>query len=180
MVNLFSGDLVRLGAPQNDDNEQFAAWTHNPDYLRLMDTDPARPMSAEAYGEWEKNIVGPNTFLFRIRTLAEDAMIGFVALDVTWANQHAFVAIGIGDSNYWGKGYGTDAMRVTLRYAFQELSLHRVGLSVIAYNKRAIASYEKLGFVFEGAQREYLLRDGQRYDLCYYGILRHEWEAHQR
>lgn len=176
MNNLFEGQLVRLAAPQEDDSTIFARWSQNADYLRALDSDPARPHSPASFAEWEKDITSGNTFLFRIRLLENDVLIGFVALDVNWANQNGFLAIGIGEPDCWGRGYGTEAMRLILNYAFNELSLHRVGLNVISNNQRAIALYEKLGFVREGAQREVVLRDGQRFDLVYYGLLRPEWE----
>ena len=61
--------------------------------------------------------------------------------------------------------------------AFGELNLHRVQLTVFAYNERAIALYEKLGFVREGVYREFMACDGVRYDMYLYGLLRREWEA---
>ncbi|MCI0711440.1 MAG: GNAT family N-acetyltransferase [Chloroflexi bacterium] len=161
MADLFSGKLVRLSAPQPDDYEAFARWSHNPEYLRLMDADPAKPHSARSFEEWERSITGPNTYLFRIRLQEDNTLIGFVALDVNWPNQNAFLAIGIGEPAVWGKGYGSEAMTLILDYAFNELSLHRVGLNVIATNTRAIVLYEKMGFVYEGAQREWGIRDGQ-------------------
>jgi RimJ/RimL family protein N-acetyltransferase len=86
------------------------------------------------------------------------------------------VGIGIGEREYWGKGYGKDAMRIMLRYAFMELNLHRVSLNVYEYNPRAIRSYEKAGFTVEGRQRQALNRDGRRWDMIYMGSLREEWK----
>ena len=71
-------------------------------------------------------------------------------------------------------------MRLLLDYAFGELNLHRFQLTVFAYNERASALYEKLGFVREGVFREFLLRDGTRYDMYLYGLLRREWETFAR
>jgi RimJ/RimL family protein N-acetyltransferase len=51
---------------------------------------------------------------------------------------------------------------------------------VFSYNKRAIALYEKLGFQREGVYREFLQRDGKRFDMYLYGILRREWDARQQ
>jgi hypothetical protein len=70
---------------------------------------------------------------------------------------------------------GTDAMRVMLRYVFNELNLRRVSLIVFEYNLRAIRSYEKVGFVHEGRVRRVMQRDGRRWDFLYMGILREEW-----
>ena len=78
-----------------------------------------------------------------------------------------------------GKGYGTDALRLVLRYAFHELNLFCVGLDVVGNNAQAIRAYEKVGFSQEGVVRSALLRDGQRHDFCRMGILRDEWLAEQ-
>jgi len=66
-------------------------------------------------------------------------------------------------------------MRILLRYAFTELNLRRVTLTVFAYNPRAIRSYEKVGFRHEGHLRDFLNREGRRWHELYMGILREEW-----
>ena len=73
-----------------------------------------------------------------------------------------------------------EALRLMLRFAFHELNLHRLQLTVFAYNEAAIRLYERLGFQREGAFREYLLRDGKRYDMLLYGLLAREWEAQSK
>jgi RimJ/RimL family protein N-acetyltransferase len=70
-------------------------------------------------------------------------------------------------------------MIVGLRFAFHELNLFRVCLTVFSYNAAAIALYEQLGFTREGTYREHIERDGQRYDMVLYGLLRPEWEKMQ-
>lgn len=175
----FHGQLVRLAAPDLDlDAEAFARWSLDSEYMRLLDSRPARPESAGQFrhnlGEW---LAEPHAFLFTIRTLADDRLLGFVEIEgVRWAHGDGVVGIGLGERAYWGKGYGTDAMRVMLRYAFTEMNLHRVSLDVFEYNPRAIRAYEKAGFVIEGRARQYLHRDGRRWDRIYMGILRAEWE----
>lgn len=104
-------------------------------------------------------------------------MIGFAELDgIQWNHQNAWIGIGLGDRANWGKGYGRGAMELILKFAFHELNLHRVQLTVFNYNERAVSPYKKLGFVQEGVLREYLSRDGRRYDMLMYGLLRSEWE----
>jgi RimJ/RimL family protein N-acetyltransferase len=134
--------------------------------------------------EWfEKDLetASPTYVAFSVRTLAEDKLIGFVSFDgINWTSRDAFVAIGIGERDFWGRGFGTDAMRLMLRYGFTELNLHRVTLAVFEYNPRAVRSYEKCGFRHEGREREFLLRDGKRWDLLHMGILRSEWDRQEK
>jgi RimJ/RimL family protein N-acetyltransferase len=119
-----------------------------------------------------------NQNLFVIRALEEDKPIGFVGLDgFNWVAGDAWVGIGIGEPEYWGRGYGTEAMKLVLGYGFRELNLHRVSLCVFEYNQRGYKSYLKAGFVEEGREREWIKRDGRHWDMVYMGILRTEWEA---
>ena len=94
---------------------------------------------------------------------------------VDWGNRDAFVGIGIGEREFWGKGYGTDAMELILRYAFAELNLRRVSLTVFEFNQRAVRSYEKAGFRLEGRQRHGMQREGRRWDILFMGIMHEEW-----
>jgi RimJ/RimL family protein N-acetyltransferase len=177
VADLFAGRLVRLTAPRRDDAASFARWSHDADYRRNMDSDIARPETEDAYARQDTG-AGANSFFFAVRTLAEDTLIGFTALfSIEWGNGAGIVAIGIGEPAYRDRGYGTDAMRTILRYGFDELNLHRVGLDVHSNNDRAIHVYEKLGFRHEGVRRESIHRDGQWHDRVWMGILRREWEA---
>jgi RimJ/RimL family protein N-acetyltransferase len=175
--NLFRGELVQLTAARPGDAEVMAQWSENSAYLRLVDTDYARPRPARDFED--KAEAGPdarNAIEFRIRAVSDGRLLGFVALhNLEWHNQTGELSIGIGDPNDWNRGYGTEALRLTLRYAFTELNLFRVGLNTIAYNQRAIRAYEKVGFVREGVWRSFGLRDGQRYDVIMMSILRDEW-----
>ena len=177
--NLFTGKLVRLAAMNAEaDAEAFARWDVDSDYMRQLDSGPHLPSRAKKIKEAieKEQSEDPNTIAFSVRTLADDRMIGFVAFDgINWQHGDTFVAIGIGDPAYRGNGYGTDAMRVMLRYGFRELNLQRIQLDAFSYNERAIKSYLKAGFVEEGRQRGMLLRDGRRWDFIYMGILREEW-----
>ena len=92
-----------------------------------------------------------DTFLFAIRALDNDELIGYVELDgILWPHRVSGASIAIGEAKHWGKGYGYEVMQLVLRFAFDELNLHRVQLTVFSYNERAIALYEKLGFHREG------------------------------
>jgi RimJ/RimL family protein N-acetyltransferase len=178
---LYQGKLVRL-SPEDPQvmAEAFSRWNQNSEYFRLLDSDPALLWSARKIKEWlEKDLDSllPNHLDFGIRTLAGDKLIGFIGFDgINWINRDSYVAIGIGEPDFWSKGYGSDAMRLMLRYGFIELNLHRISLTVFELNPRGIRSYEKCGFKHEGRIREFLLRDGRRSDMLHMGILRKEWD----
>jgi RimJ/RimL family protein N-acetyltransferase len=177
--DLLTGQLVRLAAMNAEtDAEAFARWDSDSEYMRQLDSGPHLPGRTKKIKEAieKEQSEDPNTITFSVRTLADDRLIGFVAFDgINWQHGETFVAIGIGDPAYRGNGYGTDAMRVVLRYGFMELNLHRIQLDAFSYNERAIKSYLKAGFVVEGRQRGMLLRDGRRWDFVYMGVLRGEW-----
>ncbi len=175
---VFTGKLVRLEPAEPElTGDLFTQWGSDSEYLRLMDSDPLRRRTPKQNREWlEKNI--DKFSMWIIRTLEDDRPIGQIGLDgLNWAARNVWVGIGVGERDYWGKGYGSDAMRIMIRYAFHELNLNRINLTVFEYNLRAIKSYEKLGFKEEGRERQWLNRAGRRWDMLYMGLLRREWEA---
>jgi RimJ/RimL family protein N-acetyltransferase len=175
--SLFCGKLLRLAAPRAEDAEIVASWSNDADYLRQVDTDFARPRTTQETTEEINSRRSGNTCIeFHLRTVLDDRLIGFVAIhSIEWNNQIGTISIGIGESEFRGKGYGSEALRLMLNYAFNELNLYRVGLDVIASNTRAIHAYEKAGFISEGLMRSAVMRDGVRGDLLIMGILRTEW-----
>ena len=180
--NLFQGKLVRLVAPSERDAADLARWTEDASYLRAVDSDYARPLSPEeAVQRLGPDNADPSRVEFHLRALSDDRLIGFVAIhSIEWNNGGGLLAIGIGEAGYRGKGYGSDALQLILRYAFHELNLYRVGLDVIATNTRAIRAYERMGFQPEGRMRGAVLRDGNRTDRIFMGILRDEWSELQQ
>lgn len=104
------------------------------------------------------------------------ALIGCVRLwRISRINRNAMLTIFLGERSRWGKGLGSDALRLALRYGFDELSLERVELHVFGFNKRAIRSYEKVGFRTEGIRRGALYREGEFHDILVMGIRRFEF-----
>lgn len=177
--DFFRGTLARLSAENPETYaEHFSRWWHDSEYGRLLDLAPGMLFSPKRVKEWlEKELEKdpPEMWLFGIRALEDDKLIGFVDLSGATPHGDTFVGIGIGEREYWGKGYGTEAMKLVLRFAFAELGLRRVSLNVFDYNPRGVKSYEKSGFCMEGRVREMILRDGQRSDVFFMGVLREDW-----
>lgn len=181
--DLFRGELVYLSAtPPEIGRQKWFQSQRDTVYQRYLDTEPAMLWSLRKLQEWqEKDDENEDQrFFFDIFTGSEKRLIGFLELFVSlWSHRDAWVGIGIGSRDDWSKGYGTEAMRLALRYAFTELNVHRVSLDVFSYNPRAIRSYEKAGFRYEGRLRQVVHRDGEWTDIVFMGILHTEWLAMQ-
>lgn len=180
MRDVFKGELVRLGAMDAEEaGKAFSRWTRDSEFRRLLDSG-VFPLKSQknlqdmVEKDLEENSI--NQHWFSIRKLDDNALLGDIELYIySWSARDAFVGLGIGEREFWGRGYGTDVMKVMLRYAFTEVNLHRVTLTVFEYNPRAIRSYEKAGFRHEGRMRQALNKEGRRWDILVMGILRREW-----
>ena len=182
MKDILKGQWVKLAATDPEEaSKSFVRWQSDSEFKRLLDSGAVGLNSTKAIKEFiekESDQAGTNLFWFVIRSLEDDRLLGDVLLDVgRWNMREGFVGIGLGDRDFWGKGYGTEAMQLILQFAFTEVNLRRVSLNVFEYNPRAIRSYEKVGFQHEGRLRGALLREGRRWDMLFMGILREEWTA---
>jgi RimJ/RimL family protein N-acetyltransferase len=195
--SLFEGRLVKFTPLDPDaDAEVESRWSHDAEYLRLLSSDLARPLSAarmkKKYEELEKAIdESGNQFHFAIRLREPEReaggeatkrgklgrMLGFVYIHwISWNGGTANISLGIGDPADRRKGYGSEALKMALRYAFAELNLHRLDAVIPEYNQSAIRLFERAGFILEARQRQAIARYGQRWDLLRFGILRDDWE----
>ena len=172
VTDIFRGERLRMTAPRPEEIPYWNAAYEDGSYLRLVDSGIAWP---------ERNMTpGARTdthFPFSFRTIAEDRVVGFGAIfRIEWNNQAGMLALGIGDVADRGQGYGREMLFLLLRYAFDELSLFRVSAALPEYNEVALCLFKKFGFVEETRRRQALYRDGRRWDLMAYGLLKSEWE----
>ena len=173
------GERVRLRGIEREDIPAFVRWFNDPEvrqYL-LMYT----PMSRADEERWFESLKDrTDDYLFAVEAHLNDAWlhIGNVGLHaVDWKNRAATFGIALGEKAYWGQGFGTDATRTLLRFAFHELNLHRVELEVFDFNPRAMRCYEKAGFRREGTRRHRLFHDGRYRDAHLMAILEGEFRA---
>ena len=175
------GEKVYLRATDLEKDVQYhAAWQHDALYIRFMDSMPAVMYNKDRMKEWYEKQITTHLSSFMIIRKEDEKPIGFVELSgYDWHSGNAWLGIGIGERENWGKGYGTEAMNLLLKMVFLEWTLHRVSLAVLGYNDRAVRSYEKVGFKKEGSIRGFIQREGQRWDMHMMGILREDWEQLQ-
>jgi RimJ/RimL family protein N-acetyltransferase len=183
-TQLFESQEICLGPIDHEkDPEIESKWTHDSDFMRLMETNPARPLSAamlkKQYEKLEKQIEEEkNLYHFMIRAKVDDRLIGKAVIQwIEWTNGNGWIRLGIGAAEDRRKGYGTQTLQMLLRFAFAELNLFRVSAAVPEYNEGAVALLQKFGFTREVCRRSALERDGRRWDLYVFGLLKDEWQS---
>ena len=179
---LFEAQDIRLGPIDHEkDPEVESKWTHDCEFMRLMELKPVRPQAPEmvkkGYEALEKEIEeSKNLFYFTIRARADDRLLGKAVLEwIDWSNGNGYLRLGIGSGQDRGHGLGAQALRLLLHFAFAELNLFRVTIVMPEYCRAAIALVRKFGFVEEVRRRKAILRDGRVWDLLAFGLLRSEW-----
>src|SRR5687767_7120609 len=131
-MNPFEGELVRLAAIRREDIPIYTRWFQDYEVQRYVVPDVLVPQSVEREQSWFENASrGDGGFTFGIRTIEDDQLIGNCSLfNISPKNHEATFGIVIGERSFWGRGYGTDATKVMLRFGFAEVNLNRIQLDV--------------------------------------------------
>jgi RimJ/RimL family protein N-acetyltransferase len=176
---MLTGHKVILRAITRDDLEHLCQFNNDVEVELAGGGDPPTPQSvARLHAEYDAQVStgGQDGTTFAIA--ADGVCIGQCGLfQFDAVAQSCALGITIGDKGYWGRGYGSDAIRLLLDYAFRLRNLRRVYLTVNSTNERAIRAYRACGFVEEGRLRQHVWSAGQYIDLVNMGILRDEWET---
>ena len=142
------------------------------------------PQSLEQSQAWLERLQEPSrrgdVFVYAVCELGDDRFIGTIWLkEVNMMDGNAELAVFM-DRDHLGGGWGTDAQRALLGFGFETLGLHRVWLTVDPSNKRAVRSYQKVGFREEGTMRHSRRGPNGLEDALLMSILREEWESGRR
>ena len=134
--------------------------------------------AAEIDRFFQARVVGPDSLALAIHQRDSGRLIGTCAFSqLDGDNGSALFHITIGEKDAWGHGFGTEATELMLQHAFERLGLHRVALSVFAFNERAIRAYRKAGFILEGRARQSIWREGRYWDELQMSMLDADWAA---
>jgi RimJ/RimL family protein N-acetyltransferase len=173
-----TGEKVYLALPCPDDAELWARW--------LNDLEVSLPLGDEAYSHFSvedqardiADIAAHHDHVFTIVERSTDRPIGRCLLfGLNKVDRSTEIGIFIGEKDCWGKGYGTEAMRLLLDYAFTVLNMNSVMLGVFSFNDRAIRSYRSLGFKEIGRRRQARIIGPNKHDAVLMDLLAEEFES---
>ena len=175
------GKGVTLRRHRRENYPLYANWYGDEEVWRLTSwaAGPMRQAAVERlFRDRELSSIDDS---FAIHREGLEEPVGVVGLmNVSEANASADLSIIVGSADDRDQGVGTEAIRLLLGYAFEDLGLNRVGLSVFAFNEPAISAYEKIGFSREGRLREAIGRDGAYHDAILMSVLASEWSGGER
>lgn len=177
---MLRGERVILRATTRADLPTIAAFNNDVAFDLLMSDDPWEPQSLDRLeATFASRVDDDNTRDGpRFAIEADGHYIGHCLLHtINTAYRTCEIGIGIGDPAYRGRGYGREALRLLLAYAFDHQNMHKVSLTTDATNERAQRAYRAVGFVEEGRRRQHAWTDGRYVDMVEMGLLRAEWRA---
>jgi RimJ/RimL family protein N-acetyltransferase len=179
---MITGERVRLRGIEKEDVGKFVLWLNDPEVTQhLLMYWPLTNAQEEKWFDDLKNLEpAAQPLAIEVKTEQGWQLVGNCSYHhLDWRNRSGEVGIFIGDKNFWGQGYGREAMNLLLQFGFNRLNLNRVYLQVFETNPRAIRAYQQAGFIQEGRLRQDIFLNGRYIDVLVMGLLRVEWEAKQ-
>ena len=172
------GDSVELRRHNRRYYPLYAEWYGDPEIWHLTSWTSA-PLGRRAVERlFDQRDSSPTDDSFAVHVRGKSEPIGVISLmNISDTHDSADLSIILGHPGDRDQGYGADAISVLLDYAFEELGLYRVGLSVFEFNQPAVSAYEKLGFRTEGRLRQTVKRDEDFYDAILMSVLKPEWKS---
>lgn len=160
---------IYLRLMTGDDTDLIVAW-RNSDSVR-KNFIYQEPFTREGHENWIRTMVETGKVVqMIICDLATGMPLGSVYIrDIDRQHNKAEYGIFIGEESARGRGVGTAAAKLMLKYCFEEEGLHRLYLRALSENKQAIRSYEKAGFVREGLLKEDVCIEGEYRDIVWMG-----------
>lgn len=174
---MLKGKLVNLRAIERKDLDEIMKWVNDREVTKYLAAF-LYPVSQEEEEKFLERAMSRNdTEKNLVMETKERVYIGQISLHkIDWKNSNAELGIVIGNKEYWGKGYGTEAIKILLHHAFNQMNLYKIYLQVFEFNQRGIRCYEKCGFKKEGKLRKNYFYKAKYYDVILMGILKDEFE----
>ena len=167
---------VKLTELHRDDSSLLLKWIN--DRAQVLFNAPYTPVHENQHDAWFESILKrDDVVIFGIRLIKTNKLIGTCQLhSIDPISRSAELQIRLGAVEERSKGYGTEALRLLVRFGFNDLHLHRIYLHVFSSNLLAIRVYEKAGFAREGLLRQAAYLDGHYEDIVLMGLLCDEFK----
>lgn len=173
---IIPGERIFFSQPQAEDLPTLARWFADLELTLYLGRAGHSYTLADERGWLESYNKEPGVKHFAIVVRETSEFIGNVSLmHIDTQNGHAVLGIAIGEKSAWGKGYGTEAVRLMCDYGFTFLNLYNIQLSHVGFNERGHHAYLKAGFKEVGRLRGARLFDGKRYDDVLMDITRDDF-----
>lgn len=176
---ILKGGKISLVPPEEEDAHFFYQWLNDLEVSKGISTAQSLPLTMQTENDWFQKEILPrkdNKKVFSIIVNKSQKLIGNVSLmDIDTVNQSSELGIVIGNKKVWGKGYGSEATYLILKYGFSVINLNSVHLYVYGFNKNAIRAYEKVGFKKTGCFRKRQFMNGEFHDVFIMDMLRSEF-----
>ena len=170
---MIAGEKVTLRAIEKRDVELLRSWRNHPEMRKYLFSH--MPVSEVQQAGWYERTASDSHNQILMVEDRTGLTVGYVQLShIDHKNRSVEVGIHLSPEAQ-GKGYGRDAFRTLMRFAFREMNMHRVYLQVFDFNSRAIALYEQLGFREEGRFRDAVFREGRYCDVVVMSMLESEF-----
>jgi len=170
------GNKVILRPIIEEDIPKFFVWMNDPEVS--IWNSRALPISLEQEKEWfQKNLKEPDKFNLAIIDAENKNLIGSIGIHgIDYKSGIGTTGTIIGNKNYWGKGYGTEAKMLFLEFIFHELNLRKIYSEVFNFNERSINYSLKCGYVKEAILPTHFYKNGQYCDKVILAVYREPWE----
>jgi RimJ/RimL family protein N-acetyltransferase len=167
---MIAGDLVILRALEEEDLERCYRWMNDPMIVRTLKSRYPMPFHQEA--KWlEAAVDATGERHFAVERREDREHIGNASIhDIDWVSRTAAFGLFIGEPAAWNRGFGSDAIKTLVRFAFEEMNLRKLKVSVFDYNDRAKHVLLQAGFVQEAKLVEEFYREGTYHDLVILSI----------
>ena len=179
-MNFWQGEKVRLRGVEPSDAGEFFRWNLDSEMSRRLEY-VWPPVSEERVRDFArqqslKTLEG-DAFTWVIEARREGRAVGTIATHHC-EPQHGTFMYGVHVAReHARRGYAAEAVRLVLKYYFEERRYQKATVSVHGYNAASVALHEKLGFRREGALRRMIYTNGEYFDQLWYGLTKEEWEA---
>ncbi len=163
---MIAGEHVILRAFEREDAERCYRWMNDPNIVRTLKS--RYPIAFQNEMEWLDRAMHASATErhFAVERKDDRTHVGNASIhDIEWVSRVASFGLFIGEPSAWNRGFGSDAIRTLVRFAFDEMNLRKLRINVFDYNDRAKHVLEGQGFVQEGRLRAEFYRDGAYHDI---------------